>query len=230
MSHWTSVEKTVLLSLTSIALLMFFLPLIVIQAPIVGEQEVSGYDVFSKIRQFSNQVDKSSESSQSSASASTREPNAQPSATPRAKGVNESEMPISLRLAWLIPIDVTVAFILAAVTFVGAGGRVQVSSISAMAGAALSLLGLLHVTIANSDLHTWLASSFKASSEELKGNPFAGIAEQFGNLMLNAFKIKPGAGLYVLAAAMVISAVLTKTRILSKYRVEPITRSASVGN
>ena len=230
MSYWTSAEKAVLLSLASIALLMFFFPLIVIQAPIVGEQEVSGYDVFSKVRQFSNQVDKSSESSQSSASTSTREPDADPSSAPRTKQASESQMPISLRLAWLIPIDVTVTFILAAVTFVGAVGRVRVSSISAMAGAALALLALLHVTFANSDLHTWLASSFKASAEELKGNPFAGIAEQFGNLMLNAFKIKPGAGLYVLAGAMMISAVLAKTRILSRYRVEPITRSASVGN
>ena len=106
----------------------------------------------------------------------------------------------------------------------------RVSSISAMAGAALSLLAPLHVTFANLDLHTWLASSFKASAEELKGDPLAGIAEQFGNMMLNAFKIKPGAGLYVLAAAMLISAVLAKTRILSRHRLEPITRSASVGN
>lgn len=230
MLYWSKLEKAVLISLASVALLMFFFPLIVIQAPIVVEQEISGYDVFSKIKQFSNQVDKSSGSSQSSASTSTREPNAEPSSTPRTKEVNESQMPISLRLAWLIPIDVTAAFILAALTFIGLRVRVRVSSVSAMTSAALSLIGLVHVTIANSDLHTWLASSFKASAEELKDNPFAGIAEQFGNLMLNAFKIKPGAGLYVLAAAMLISAVLAKTRILSKYRVEPVTRPASVGN
>jgi len=208
---------------------MFFFPLIVIQVPIVGEQSVSGYDIFSKMRQFSNDVDKSSETSQTSSREQDPGANRRPSSSPTTLSSNQPALPLSLRVAWLIPINITASFILAAVTFVGARSRVPVSCFSAIAGAVLSVFALAHVTIVNSDLHTWLASSFKASSEELKGNPFAGLAEQFGNLMLNSFKLRAGAGLYVLGTALLVAAVLAKTRALNRFRVVSVAQSASAG-
>jgi hypothetical protein len=76
----------------------------------------------------------------------------------------------------------------------------------------------VHIAIANSDLHRGLAESFKSNAEQLKGNPVAGMAEQFGNLMLNGFKLKPGAGLYVVLICMGVAIVVTKSRVLSKFK------------
>jgi hypothetical protein len=47
---WTST------SLLIVALLTFFLPLLTIQIPLMGTQYVSGYDIFSKTRQFEHQL------------------------------------------------------------------------------------------------------------------------------------------------------------------------------
>jgi hypothetical protein len=60
-------------------------------------------------------------------------------------------------------------------------------------------------SIVNSDMH-WLANSLKLSAEDSKGNPFAGLAEGLGNMMMNAFQIKPGWGLYALLILLGISA------------------------
>jgi hypothetical protein len=61
--------------------------------------------------------------------------------------------------------------------------------------------------------------TLRTSTAGLKDNPFAAMAEQFGNLMLNAFKIKPGLGLYVLGASLGGAALIAKSGILTKFRV-----------
>ncbi len=217
MPYWTKLEKLTLTGLAGLALMMFFFPLLAIQAPLVGEQNVSGYDIFSRVRQFSRQVDKSSAQLEKAKPAQQQTP-------------AEEKPPMSLRLAWMVPIEVTVSFMLAIVVFIGAMGKVKVSSLGALWSAVASMLAVLHIMIANSDLHAWLAASFKISAGELKGNPFAGIAEQFGNMMLNAFKLRPGGGLYILVICMVLAALVAKSRILSNFKLVAAEQSASAGN
>jgi hypothetical protein len=209
MRNWTAMERWLTLSLATLGLLMFFFPLLVIQAPLVGEQDVSGYDIFSKVRQFSKQVDKSS----SEPERSHTPPDASRPTPP------ELGLPLSLRVAWLIPVNVTAAFILAVITILGAGTGRRISAVAATVGTILSICAILHVMVANSDLHSWMQESMKTSTAELKDNPFAAMAEQFGNLMLNAFKIKPGLGLYVLSASLGGAALIAKSGILTKLRV-----------
>jgi hypothetical protein len=105
MGNWTAMERWLTLSMATLGLLMFFFPLLVIQAPLVGEQDVSGYDIFSKVRQFSKQVDRSS----SEPERSHTPPDA---SRPRPP---ELGLPLSLRVAWLIPVNVKAAFILAVI-------------------------------------------------------------------------------------------------------------------
>ena len=76
----------------------------------------------------------------------------------------------------------------------------------------------------NSDLHSWLAESMKKAQSQLKDNPFAGLAENIGTSMLNAFQIKPGWGVYALLILLGLAAVLGFSRVLSRLRV------ASVGS
>lgn len=61
----------------------------------------------------------------------------------------------------------------------------------------------------------------KTAQSELKGNPFAGLAENIGKLMLNAFQIKPGWGIYALLVLLGLVAVLGFSRVLSRLRVAP---------
>ena len=106
----------------------------------------------------------------------------------------------------------------------------RVAVIAAYLGTAFSSVAILHIMIANSDFHSWMAASMRSSSE-LANNPFAAIADQFGSLMVNAFKIRPGGGLYVLATCLAFSAVIAKSRVLTRFRVvkaEPSADSISI--
>jgi hypothetical protein len=209
MRHWTAMERWLTLSVAAIGLLMFFFPLLVIQAPLVGEQDVSGYDIFSKVRQFSDQVKKPS--------SEPERPNIPSRNTPSR--VPDLGLPLSLRMAWLIPVNVIAAFILAAITLLGTAISMRLSGVAATGGAILAIVALLHVVLANSDLHSWMQASMKTGTDELKGNPFAAIAEQVGNLILTAFRIKPGPGLYVLGVCLGVAAIVAKTGILTNFRV-----------
>jgi TonB family protein len=55
----------------------------------------------------------------------------------------------------------------------------------------------------------------KADSSALANDPFAGLARQIENLAVNSVQLRPGAGLYVLAAALSLAAVLVISRVLS---------------
>ncbi len=195
MNEWSPLEKAFTAMFAVIALLMFFFPLLVIQAPIVGEQDVSGYDIFSKVNQFRGQVHQS-----------PAEPQSQPETPPsrnKQEPSPETPMPFSLKIAWLIPINVTAAFLLAAIAGIGTRVSVRASGTAALLGTVLAVGTILHISIANSDMHSWIQASLKTSSEDLKDNPFAAVAEQFGNL----------------AACLLITTFIAKSRILTRLRV-----------
>jgi len=106
----------------------------------------------------------------------------------------------------------------------------RVAVIAAYLGTAFSSVAILHIMIANSDFHSWIAASMRSGSTELANNPFAAIADQFGTLMANAFKITPGGGLYVLAACLALASVIAKSRVLKNLRVKAdASRAANVG-
>ena len=208
MREWTPTERSLTAIAGAIGLLMFFFPLLTIQAPLVGAHDVTGYDIFSKVRQFSGQVDKSSEPRDSRASSSKVE-----------RPEPEHALPLSLRIAWLIPVSVTAALVLAAVVILGTLISVRLSAAAAMLGTVLSAGAIVHIAIANSDLHIWMQASMKRSTDDLRNNPFAAMAEQFGNLMMNAFKITPGLGLYALAGCLALAALVAQYRVLRRFRV-----------
>jgi len=62
----------------------------------------------------------------------------------------------------------------------------------------------------------------KTAQSELKGNPFTGLAENIGTLMLNAFQIKPGWAVYALLVLLGLAAMLGFSRVLSRLRVVPV--------
>jgi hypothetical protein len=87
-------------SLLIVALLTFFFPLLTIQIPLLGTQYVSGYDIFSKTRQFESQL--------SSISGGSKKPTAepgerQPSAQPRQRCLSRRILSIPSRYRFNFP-------------------------------------------------------------------------------------------------------------------------------
>jgi hypothetical protein len=171
-----------------------------------GQQDVSGYDVFSKLTEFQEKL--KPETTQTNPS----------TATPRTP---PPDLPLSIQLGWLMPLALIVTFISAAIALVSAFKAIHVSRTFCVIGAVCALGAILHIKIMNSDIHSWLAEAMKTAQSELKNNPYAGLAENIGTLMLNAFQIKPGWGVYALLVLLGLAAVLGFSRVLSRLRIAP---------
>ncbi len=202
----SNVERNAIVGCCVLSLLLFFLPLLTIHVPIAGDQDVSGYDVFSKLAEFREKIKPPDATSSSNPY----------TATPR---IQPPDLPLSIQLGWLTPLALILAFVSAALALVSAFKAIRVSRIFCVIGVACAGAAIAHITIMNSDIHFWLAESMKTAQSELKGNPFAGLAENIETLMVNAFQIKPGFGLYALLMLLWLAAVLGFSRVLSRLRV-----------
>lgn len=209
---FTAVERNSIVICCALSLLLFFFPLLTIQIPIAGNQDVSGYDVFSKLTEFREKLKPS---------------DATAPATPSAANPSNPvpDLPLSLQLAWLMPLALILAFVSAAVALISAFRNPKVARVVCTIGACLSGAAILHTTIMNSDIHSWLSESMKTARSELKDNPFAGLAENLQTLIVNAFQIKPGWAVYALVVLLGLAAALGFSRVLSRLRVVPISNS-----
>jgi hypothetical protein len=201
----STVERNGIVGCCVLSLLLFFFPLLTIQIPIAGQQDVTGYDVFSKLTEFQEKL-KPPDATQTNPYA----------AAPQTPPPN---MPLSIQFAWLMPLAIVVAFISAAIAMIAAFKAIHVSRIFCVIGAVCAGVAILHITIMNSDIHSWLAESMKTMQSELKDNPYAGFAQNLGALIVNAFQIKPGWGVYGLLVLLGLAAVLGFSRVLSRLRV-----------
>ena len=86
----SNVERNAIAGCCVLSILLFFFPLLTIHVPIAGEQDVSGYDVFSKLTEFREKL-KPPDGSQTNPY----------SATPRTP---PPDMPLSIQLGWLTPL------------------------------------------------------------------------------------------------------------------------------
>jgi hypothetical protein len=89
------------------------------------------------------------------------------------------------------------------------------SKVAATVGAVSALSATVHVVVINADLHTWLQEPMQFP---LRGNPFAGFAQQLGKVLASNIQIMPGVGLYVLAVALVLVALAYHSRLLARLR------------
>jgi hypothetical protein len=204
-------------SLLIVALLTFFFPLLTIQIPLMGTQYVSGYDIFSKTRQFENQLSSISGGSKRPR-AGERQPSDQPSPTLSIPQNPEHPFPLSVQFAPLVPIEVTLAFVSCLVALLASYWGMTASKVAATVGAVSALGATVHVIAINSGLHTWLQEPMPLSLNG--GNPFAGFAQQLGKVLASRIQIIPGVGLYVLAVALVLVALAYHSRLLARLRLD----------
>jgi hypothetical protein len=212
------VELWTTTSLLIVALLTFFFPLLTIQIPLMGTQYVSGYDIFSKTRQFENQLSSISKGSKKpTAEQGERQQPHQSSPTLSIPQNPEHPFPLSVQFAPLIPIEVTLAFVSCLVALLASRWGIVASKVAATVGAVSALSATIHVTIINSDLHTWFQESIQFP---LRSNFFAGFAQQLGKVLASGIQIMPGVGLYVLAVALVLVALAYHSRLLARLRLD----------
>lgn len=202
-----------------IALAMFFFPLATLQVPLLGNQDVSGYDLFSKAKAFSQALDHERANAGSESGAGPQQPESSPeseSSPEPADGVAHDNsalrfsMPLSIQILPALPICILVSFALA---FLGLFGcLVGLGSgflrLTATLGAVLAAFAVVHLIVLNSDLHTFLQQQMLANSTS--GDSLAGLGQQIGNLAINAVQLKPGAGLYALAVALTLATILLR--------------------
>ncbi len=190
--------------LAGLGLLMFFLPLLSIRVPIVGEQNISGYDVISKAGQFSRQFAA-----------------AAPAATQGPQTAQEdilARLPLSVRVAGLIGFCIWGVFGAALATLAGAFHSRAAAKWASAAGAVLGLAAVIHIHVMNSDIHTMLHQVVSEQGQRLHNNAFASFAQALGNMLVNAVQMRPGSGLYVLVLALALAAVVTHSRVLTRLR------------
>src|SRR2546422_6622117 len=100
--RWTKPERLIVALLAVIAATTFFFPLLSIRVPIAGDQEVTGYDTASRIRQLTHEV--RSASGQGPGQGEDGKPSIRlPRPSPRTNSTAARAMPASVRLSWLIP-------------------------------------------------------------------------------------------------------------------------------
>jgi hypothetical protein len=190
---FTPTQKWSLSLLAILALLMFFFPLVSFHIPLAGDQNFSGYDIVTKIREFREKLPETP---------STSRP------APSTGSGQETDAPLSIRMIWVLPVLILVAFISAGLVLVGSWWLSSgVAKISSLAGALAGVFSVAHLSKVNTDVHSMFQQTMQKTSGELKDNPIAGLAEGLGSLVANAFQLKPGFGLYVLTGALVIAAL-----------------------
>ncbi len=212
------VELWTITSLLMVALLTFFFPLLTIQIPLLGTQYVSGYDIFSKTRQFEKQLSSISKGSKKPTPGEGEgQQSDQPSPTLSIRQNPEHPFPLSVQFAPLVPIEVTLAFVSCLVALLASRWGTGTSKVAATVGAVSALSATIHVIILNAELHTWFQESMQFPA---RGNFFAGFAQQLGKILASRLQITPGVGLYVLAVALVLVTIAYHSRLLARLRLD----------
>ena len=218
-NRWTTPERLIVALLAAIAALTFFFPLLSISLPIAGDQEVTGYDTASKIRQLTHEV------RSASGHGDDGKPSIKLPRPPRGNASSVATLPASVRFSWLIPVFVVGAFGCALLTVLGSLVSLPVARIASTLGTACGVLALLHLTVMNSDIHSVLNDSVQRWVGGRKENPLRGLAQTLGSVLVGGVSLTPGAGLYVLAVSLGLAALVTHSRLLSRIHLADRSRS-----
>ncbi len=206
-------ERGAAAPLAALAALTFFLPLFSIHIPLVGDQKVTGYETASKISQLTRRIRSATGQGEDGQKPSIKIPK-----TPGGDSGPPSNLPLSIRFSWLIPVFIIGAFISALLTLLGALFSLGLSKIAGGLGTVCGVLAVVHLTAMNSDIHNLLQDTLQRGAGDR--NPLAGLARALGNAFINNLDVKPGAGLYVLTGALALAAILVYSRIISRIQSE----------
>lgn len=197
-------------SLMTVGLLTFFFPLVTTRIPIIGSQGISGYEAVQRRQQFAQDMELlRSEARYDDSSSAVRE---------------QDLLPISLRAAIAIPIEIGAAYVLCLAGLFGCLLELESPAVIKMAaaGAVASAAAIIQILAANSDLHILLRHIITGGS--LQNDPFALLIQNIGILAVDSIQIEPGTGLYIVAASLFASAILAGLTSSPDPDEEPVSR------
>ena len=202
-------ERWIVGALFTITLLAFFFPLSSLQFPVVGTIDVSGYDVLSKSQQLKDRL---MNLQNPVSELSTEAPSASDSHSP-----TPTSLPYSIRTITALPFEILGSFGLSAISLLLCviGASRGAAKVSSTAASILGIGSILHIVMADSDLHGWLQAQIRPSANQTGDNPFGTLVQNIGSLVANAFHLRPGAGLYALAASASVGALFLHSGLLS---------------
>lgn len=182
-----------------LGVLAFFLPLVSIHAPIVGDLQWSSYNVVSEVLGSSNNSDSpsfskmvSSQESQHAARAPSSDANANASSS-RPNG----DIPLGMRLAVFFPVAVLWCYVTLVGTVMPLLFSYSPKTVAFVNG--LGLVGAAYSLISVFLLDDAVKTQMRQSMERTQSSPFAA----FGTALVASIHIQPGAGLYFLLACFV---------------------------
>jgi hypothetical protein len=195
-----------------LALVLFFFPLLTIHVPIAGDQQLSGYEVFSKLNDVRSDMMSVSRQAPAETASDDTEQN-----SPR-----RADLPLSIRLDWLIPATIVGAFFCVIAALIGAFTDIRLVGAASAVGVALTIVGILHTMVMNSDIHAFLSKSMLPSGSSSSDGLFSGLAQGLGALISNSFQVRPDWALYSLASLLGVVAIFGYSRVLARLRLAPV--------
>lgn len=193
-------RRWIVFLLLATSLVSFFFPLISVQIPLLGNQSWSGYDAMSRIPSLQRQFAPEGRSTRK-ANAEQTEP-----ANPQMP-----EMPFSVQYLGLVPVEIGTAFACAVLALLLLLGNSRNVMAFTTFGAIAAVGGIIHVAVANSDLHSWFQATISANTIGQTDDLSAGL-EKLGGLIANSVQLNPGWGMFLLAGSLAISVAVTASQ------------------
>jgi hypothetical protein len=189
-----------------VALLMFFSPLVILHGAFAGDESVNGLHVGPRLALLRSELEAAS------SGVSPDREGSSGSAVESPAIPKPFDVPISLRMASLVPLAIFAAFAFAALALLDLFLIRKATGTLAFLGGCFSLLAIVHLMIMNSGLRTWTAELIASEPLGSPEDPFVAMRI----LMAHSFQLTPGPGLHVLTACLFLVAALSYSRAIPR--------------
>ena len=200
-----------------VGLLMFFSPLVILHGAFAGDESVSGRNVSPRLAQLRSGLEAAS-------SGLPQDRGGSPDSNMESSAVSKPiDVPISLRMASLVPLAIFAAFAFAALALLDLIFIRKATGTLAFIGGFFGLLAIVQLMLMNSGLRSWTAELIGSQPLGPHEDPFVAMRI----LMAHSFQLTPGPGLHVLTACLFLVAALSYSRAIPRME-RVVRRSARV--
>ena len=203
-------ERWMLTALFAVACGTLFFPALSARLPILGDISLSPYEMIRRAAENLGDRDDPRQPPVQTRPSPTNRPKPRLRTNPGFAGASNVLFPI-----WFLAGYISALFGI----IKGAQGSV-VPKTAATVGLTASVAAIVHIAILNSEMHTQMARGL----DDLKNNPFAGLAQT----MAQSVRIAPGIGLWAMGSCFLLAAFLCHTRFL--WREAGIGRTSDPGS
>jgi hypothetical protein len=159
--------------------------------PDCGDQEWSGYDVLAKSRDVDRKLDSFRDIGKSHTASEPPPARNEPSEpTSPSRSAEIEQMPFSMRTLAFLPVEIELAFVATAMAILLSFSKSATRAVAfvSFSGGVAAAIAVLHLTVANSDLHVRMQQQMNSITVGDENNPFPGLAKEIANLAANAMQ------------------------------------------